>query len=95
MTAALSPLRRAVATRRSSGSRRVAGTSRSRSSPGGSSRSTAGTAAELALDESESGLAVNLAVALVNVRVVAGAAVRVCAVAVALDLARGLFLGLV
>ena len=37
----------------------------------------------------------NLASALVNVRVVAGATVRVCAVAVALDLARGLLLVLV
>jgi len=92
LTATLSPLRRAVATRWSSGGRRVAGASRSRRRPGSGGRSTAGAAAELALDESESGLAVFLAVALVNVGVVAGAAVWVCAVAVALDLARGLVL---
>lgn len=92
MTTALSPLRRAVPTRRSSGSRRVAGTGRSRGRPGGGSRSTAGATAELALDKSEGSLAVHLAVALVDVGVVAGAAVWVCAVAVALDLARGLFL---
>ena len=95
LTTALSPLRRAVATRRSSGSRQVAGARRSRRRPGGSSRSTAGAAAELALDESESGLTINLAVALVNVRVIPGAAVGVCAVAVALNLACGLFLALV
>lgn len=90
LATALSPLRRAVATRWSSGSRRVSGASCGRSWPGGSGRTTAGTAAELALDECESGLAINLTVALVDVGVVTGAAVRVRAVAVALDLARGL-----
>ena len=90
LTAALSPLRRTIATRRSSRGWWVAGARSSRRGPGGSSRPTAGAAAELALDESESSLAIYLAVALVNVGVVAGAAVGVCAVAVTLDLARGL-----
>jgi hypothetical protein len=49
-----------------------------------------GAAAELALDESERGLSVDRAVALVHVGVVAGAAVGVGAVAVALDFAGGL-----
>ena len=92
LTATLSPLRRAVATRWSSCSRRASRTRRSRRRPRSSSRSTARDAAELTLDESESSLAVFLAVALVDVGVVAGAAVWVCAVAVALDLARGLVL---
>lgn len=91
LTTALSPLCGAVATRWSSGRRRATGARGSSGRPGSSSRSTTGAAAELALDEGESSLAVLLAVALVDVGIVAGAAVRICAVAVALDLACGLF----
>ena len=91
MATALSPLRRAVAARWSSGSRRVSRARCSRGGPSSSGRATARAAAELALDESESSLAIHLTVALVDVGVISGAAVRVCAVAVALNLARGLF----
>lgn len=56
----------------------------------GSSRCST-TAAELALDERQSCLAIHGAVALVHVGVVAGAAVWIRAVAIALDLACRLF----
>ena len=82
LATALSPLRRAVATRWSSGSRQVSGASCGRSWPGGSGRTTAGTAAELALDESESLRAVLVDVLLVGVGIVAVAAVRISSIAV-------------
>lgn len=58
--------------------------------PGRRSLSTTRAVGELAFDESESSLAIDLAIALVDVGVVAGAAIWVCAVAVALDFACGL-----
>lgn len=90
-TTTLSPLRRAVTTRRCSRcrcvSRACCGAGGSGSS--GSSLPTA-RAVELALDERKSSLAVFLAITLVNVGVVSGAAVRVSAITVALNLGCGL-----
>jgi hypothetical protein len=91
LTATLSPLSSAVATRRwRSSCWRAARASRGASRLGRGCLSTTRAVANFALDKGESSLAILLAIALVNVGVVASAAVRVSAVAVALDLACGL-----
>lgn len=88
LSTTLSPLSSTI-TRRW-GSSRSRRTSRGRSRRSSSRLSTTGAVAEFALDESQSCLAVDRSVTLVHVGVVAGAAVGIGAVAVALDLACGL-----